>query len=207
MPRPQLVLKYSGLGDPIVKQRYLDLFAARGVAPQRLELLPPSSYAEYLATYRRVDVALDPFPFSGSVTTCEALWMGVPVVTCPGETFASRHSLSHLSNVGLTETTARDLDEYVELAVSLAGDLPRWPRCGPACGSGWPPRPFAMGSGLQTSGRRCCARYGRNGRAEEVSSDRSGTVSSYQISRRSNTKPGSTGSQATVFGSSNSSTS
>ena len=51
--------------------------------------------------------------------------MGVPVITCPCETFASRHSLSHLSNVGLTETIARDLDEYVELAVSLAGDLPR----------------------------------------------------------------------------------
>jgi len=47
------------------------------------------------------------------------------VVTCPGETFASRHSLSHLSNVGLTETIAHDLDEYVELAVSLAGNLPR----------------------------------------------------------------------------------
>ena len=67
-------------------------------------------------------MALDPFPFSGSTITCESLWMGVPVITCPGETFASRHSLSHLSNVGLTETIARDLDEYVELAVSLAGD-------------------------------------------------------------------------------------
>ena len=82
-------------------------------------------YAEYLAAYQQVDIALDPFPFSGSATTCEALWMGVPVITCPGETFASRHSLSHLSNVGLTETIARDLDEYVELAVALAGDLPR----------------------------------------------------------------------------------
>ena len=51
--------------------------------------------------------------------------MGVPVVTCPGKTFAGRHSLSHLSNLGLTETIARDLDEYVELAVSLACDLPR----------------------------------------------------------------------------------
>jgi predicted O-linked N-acetylglucosamine transferase (SPINDLY family) len=51
--------------------------------------------------------------------------MGVPVVTCPGETFAGRHSLSHLSVVGLTETIARDLEEYVELAVALAGDLPR----------------------------------------------------------------------------------
>jgi predicted O-linked N-acetylglucosamine transferase (SPINDLY family) len=88
-------------------------------------LWPASSFAEYLASYCQVDVALDPFPFSGSATTCEALWMGVPVVTSPGETFASRHTLSHLSNVGLTETIARDLDEYVELAVSLAGDLPR----------------------------------------------------------------------------------
>ena len=124
-PAARLVLKYRGLGDPTVKRRYLDLFAAHGVEPQRLELLPSSSYAEYLATYHQVDVALDPFPFSGSATTCEALWMGVPVITCPGETFASRHSLSHLSSVGLTETIARDLDEYVELAVSLAGDLPR----------------------------------------------------------------------------------
>ena len=51
--------------------------------------------------------------------------MGVPVITCPGETFAGRHSFSHLSNVGLTETIARDFDDYVELAVSLAGNLPR----------------------------------------------------------------------------------
>ena len=124
-PAARLVLKYRGLGDPNVKRRYLDLFAAHDIAPQRIELLPASSYAEYLATYHQIDVALDPFPFSGSATTCEALWMGVPVITCPGETFASRHSLSHLSNLGLTETIARDFDEYVELAASLAGDLPR----------------------------------------------------------------------------------
>ena len=124
-PTARLVMKYRGLGDPAVKRRFLDLFAAHGVGPQRLELLPWSSYSDYLATYHRVDVVLDPFPFSGSTTTCESLWMGVPVITCPGETFASRHSLSHLSSVGLTETIARDPDEYVELAISLAGDPAR----------------------------------------------------------------------------------
>ena len=78
-----------------------------------------------LAEYNRLDLVLDPFPYSGGITTCEALWMGVPVITLPGKTFAGRHSLSHLSNVGLTETVARDVAEYVELAVRLAHDLPR----------------------------------------------------------------------------------
>ena len=92
-----------------------------------------SPHAELLAAYNQVDLALDPFPYCGGLTTCEALWMGVPVVTCPGETFAGRHSLSHLANVGLTETIARDFDEYVEIAASLAGDLPTAGRsAGPA---------------------------------------------------------------------------
>ncbi len=124
-PTTRLVLKYRGLEDSAVKERFFNLFGAHGVDPQRLDLLPASSYSDYLATYHQVDVTLDPFPFSGSTITCESLWMGVPVITCPGETFASRHSLSHLSNIGLTETIARDREEYVELAVSLASDRPR----------------------------------------------------------------------------------
>jgi predicted O-linked N-acetylglucosamine transferase (SPINDLY family) len=125
VPQSRLLLKYRGLDDESVRGRYLGLFAAHGVDPRRLDFAPRSDHAEYLAAYRQVDIALDPFPFGGGVTTCDALWMGVPVVTCPGETFASRHSLSHLANAGLSETVARDLDEYVGLAMSLAGDWPR----------------------------------------------------------------------------------
>jgi predicted O-linked N-acetylglucosamine transferase (SPINDLY family) len=124
-PSARLVMKYRGMGDATVKQRYLDLFAAQEVDPNRLDLRPWGSYADYLATYQEVDLALDPFPFSGSTVTCESLWMGVPVLTCPGATFASRHSLTHLSNLGLTETIARDVPDYLNLAVSWAGDLPR----------------------------------------------------------------------------------
>jgi predicted O-linked N-acetylglucosamine transferase (SPINDLY family) len=120
----RLRLKYKGLGDALVRGRYLDLFATCGVDPSRVELTPPSGHAEYLAGYGEIDIALDPFPFGGGITTCDALWMGVPVITCPGETFASRHSLSHLWNAGLRETIAASTEEYVELAVSLAGDLP-----------------------------------------------------------------------------------
>jgi protein O-GlcNAc transferase len=125
VPDSRLVLKYQGLESESVRRRYRGLFKSEGVDPSRVELTPPSVYAEYLAAHAEVDIALDPFPFGGGITTCDALWMGVPVITCPGETFASRHALSHLANGGLTETIAGTLEEYVELAVSLAGDLPR----------------------------------------------------------------------------------
>ncbi len=125
VPQSRLMLKYHGLGGRSVRDRYLGMFAALGVDAARLDLTPWSEHAEHMAAYRQVDIALDPFPFGGGATTCDALWMGVPVVTHPGETFAGRHSLSHLSNCGLTETIARDLDQYVEIAAALAGDLPR----------------------------------------------------------------------------------
>ena len=95
------------------------------IDPARVTLLGPMSREAYLGAHAEVDMLLDTFPYPGGTTTCEALWMGVPVITCPGETFAGRHSLSHLSNIGMTETIARDLDEYVDLAVEWASDLPR----------------------------------------------------------------------------------
>ena len=125
VPGSRLMLKYQGFDQPGTRRHYEELFAARGIAPERLELLGWSPRARMLAEYNRLDLVLDPFPYSGGITTCEALWMGVPVITLPGKTFAGRHSLSHLSNVGLTETVARDVADYVELAVQLAHDLPR----------------------------------------------------------------------------------
>lgn len=124
-PRSRLLMKYRGLGDPQIRQRFLEEFTARGIDPGRLDLLPPSSYNEYLETYHRVDLILDSFPFSGGTTSCDALWMGVPMITCPGETFASRHSLTHLSNIGLTETIAHSQDEYISMAVEWENRLPR----------------------------------------------------------------------------------
>ena len=125
VPTARLLLEYQGLDDEGLRRRYLERFAAHGVDPGRVELEGWSPNAAMLATYGQVDLALDPFPYSGGITTREALWMGVPVVTCPGETFAGRHSLSHLSNAGLTETIASDAARYVEIAAGLAHDLSR----------------------------------------------------------------------------------
>ena len=124
-PQSRLLLKYRGMDDDGAGRRLVDLFGKQGVSADRLELRGMSSFAEALTQYNEVDVALDPFPFSGGATTCNALWMGVPVITCPGETFASRHGLSYLSSLGMTETIARDQDEYVRLAVDLASDRQR----------------------------------------------------------------------------------
>jgi len=124
-PDARLIIKYFGLEDPATAALLRQRFAACGVRQEQVELSGGATHEELLTWYNRIDVALDTFPYNGGLTTCEALWMGVPVVTWPGETFASRHSLPHLPRVGLTETIARDPDHYVELATALADDLPR----------------------------------------------------------------------------------
>src|SRR5258706_16406411 len=75
-----------------------------------------------LGEYGDVDIALDPFPFCGGLTSCEALWMGVPVVTLPGTRPVSRQTLALLTRLGLTELAARDPADYVAIAARLAGD-------------------------------------------------------------------------------------
>ena len=123
VPGARLVLKTHQVADPATAQRVRDAFAVHGVAPERLELRGPSGHRAFVGEYNGIDIVLDPFPYSGGLTTCEALWMGVPTVTMPGEIFASRHSVSHLSNAGLADWVAPDVAAYVELAVQKATNI------------------------------------------------------------------------------------
>ncbi len=125
LPESRLLLKSKALGDGGVADRIRGLFAARGVAPGRLILEGGTAHVDLLASYGRVDIALDPFPYSGGLTTCEALWMGVPVVTLAGEWFVSRHATSHLTNAGHPEFVAETDARYLEIALSLALDRGR----------------------------------------------------------------------------------
>jgi protein O-GlcNAc transferase len=102
-----------------------DRLAGRGIASDRLEFVGRQSWEQYMHTYDRIDVGLDPFPYNGGITTCDTMWMGVPVVSLSGQTAVARGGRSILCNVGLADLVARDPEQYVRLAVELADDLPR----------------------------------------------------------------------------------
>jgi predicted O-linked N-acetylglucosamine transferase (SPINDLY family) len=121
-PGSRLLLKSFGLDPAALRPRLI----AAGLDPARVEwLAPTATTAAHLALYARVDIALDPFPYHGTTTTCEALWMGVPVVTLAGDRHAARVGVSLLTAAGHPELIAHDADDYVRLASALAGDSPR----------------------------------------------------------------------------------
>jgi predicted O-linked N-acetylglucosamine transferase (SPINDLY family) len=101
------------------------LFSEAGVPPDRLDFVTSSLRPEYLRRYDRIDIGLDPLPYNGITTTCDALWMGVPVVTLTGSTAAGRAGASVLIAAGFPEWVARTPGEFVELATELARDIPR----------------------------------------------------------------------------------
>lgn len=126
VPTARLVLKAAYFADPVVRASFAEQFAACGTDTARVELRGqvPGQDA-HLAAYNEIDIGLDPLIYNGTTTTCEALWMGVPIVTLIGDRHAARVGFDLLSRVGLAELAAPDIDAYVGLAVSLAHDLPR----------------------------------------------------------------------------------
>jgi len=123
VPDARLLLKTHQFDDPMVRGGLLAAFAAAGGDPDRVELSGSAKHFDLPGWYGRVDVGLDPFPYSGGLTTLEALWMGVPVVTLGGDDrFCARHSEAHLTAAGLPELIASDAGAYLDIAAGLAAD-------------------------------------------------------------------------------------
>lgn len=119
-PLARLLLKAPSLRDAEVRARFLALFAAHGIAPQRLMFRGPSGLHEMMQEYGDIDVALDPTPYNGGTTTLQALWMGVPVVTLEGGNFVGRMGASFMRALGEPGWVANDGDGYVRTAMRLA---------------------------------------------------------------------------------------
>lgn len=125
LPEARLLLRNYTLNDEAARRDAIDRFQRRGVAPERLILEPSVSRAAMLEAYHRVDVALDSFPYGGTTTTAEALWMGVPVVTLAGDRWVGRVGESFLTSLGHGELIARSWDEYARVVIDLVRDRPR----------------------------------------------------------------------------------
>ncbi|MBK9991782.1 MAG: tetratricopeptide repeat protein [Verrucomicrobia bacterium] len=126
LPLSRLLLKARSLADPETAAYTRERFARHGVTADRVALRSDElSVAAQLSLYQGVDIALDTFPYNGTTTTCEALLMGVPVVTLAGQTHVSRVSASLLTHLGRPEWVSHSEDEYIEKCVDLAADLPR----------------------------------------------------------------------------------
>ncbi|MGI9213187.1 MAG: tetratricopeptide repeat protein, partial [Methylococcaceae bacterium] len=125
LPDSRLILKWRTLADAAYRQHLLAFFAHRGIAAHRMELRPMSVHRTLLEQYADIDLMLDPFPFSGGHTSCESLWMGVPVITRPDTRIVSRQTLSFLATIGLPELIASDDEDYVQRTVALASDPAR----------------------------------------------------------------------------------
>ncbi len=108
-----------------VRRRALDLLEREGVSPDRVSFVARQPRPQYLELFHRIDIGLDTFPYNGHTTSLDGFWQGVPVVTLVGDTPVARAGLSLLINLGLPELVAETRDQFVSIAVALAGDLPR----------------------------------------------------------------------------------
>lgn len=122
-PGARLILKTHVLRGQWTADRLRGLFREHDIDPDRLDIRPGGGHKELLSTYREADVALDPMPYNGGLTTLEALWMGVPVLTRAGKVFCARHSATHLTAAGLADWVAESDAAYVDKGIAAARDL------------------------------------------------------------------------------------
>jgi predicted O-linked N-acetylglucosamine transferase (SPINDLY family)/predicted SAM-dependent methyltransferase len=124
VPKSRLIIKAKQLRDNDICQRVKLFFESRGISSERIELIAWfSTYDEHMGFYSKVDIGLDTYPYHGTTTTCEALYMGIPVVTLAGETHLSRVGVSILKQVGLDELVAESAEAYVTKALKLASNV------------------------------------------------------------------------------------
>lgn len=129
VPASRLIMKSQRFIDPSLRALFLERFAANGIAAERVELRAPQpDMMDHLNSYAEIDIALDPFPYNGTTTTCEAMWMGVPMISLIGDHHAARVGFDLLSQVGLADFAAADIESYIAKAVALASDLPQLAR-------------------------------------------------------------------------------
>jgi predicted O-linked N-acetylglucosamine transferase (SPINDLY family) len=126
VPESRLMIKSPGIGESSANNWLISQFAKYGIAAQRIDLMKRvSEPQEHLRRYHDIDLELDTYPYNGTTTTCEALWMGIPVVTLAGATHVSRVGASLLGHVGLQNMIADSSDVYISIAVALANDPDR----------------------------------------------------------------------------------
>jgi predicted O-linked N-acetylglucosamine transferase (SPINDLY family) len=123
LPEARLILKHAQLADPAQRMRIATAFQAEGVSPAVLTFLGGTDRQTHFASYNAIDIALDPFPHGGGMTTLDALWMGVPVVTWPGKSVSSRWAATSIVPLGLTDFVADSPEDYVEIAIAKASNL------------------------------------------------------------------------------------
>ena len=125
VPDSRLLLKTKQLDDASAREGVLSSFSKHGVSADRLSLLGRSpERAAHFAAYNQVDIALDPFPYAGTTTSVEALWMGALLLTLRGDCFVSHVGESILHNMGLGEWIGETPEDYIEKAIAFASDLP-----------------------------------------------------------------------------------
>ena len=115
VPDSQIVFKDHALGDTGTQQLLAKLMKERGINSNRIHILTPTQHGEHMQHIQLTDIALDPFPYTGGLSTIEAAYMGVPVIALAGRLLSHRHSTTHLLSMGHPELVASSIDEYIKI--------------------------------------------------------------------------------------------